>query len=200
MDSQWLKAQFELNPDKTKSGLADILGLEAPAISKILKGTRQIKAQEYLTMRKYFDLPIDGERATSNENAYKIEPLDQGGFQDNKRGDGGDWVIPAEIISSRTKASPDKIKIYQVRENMMEPDFKRGEHVLIDMSDKHPSPPGVFVVSDGFGHMIRHCEFIPKSSPPEIRISATQSGFTPQSLKKDDFEIIGRVIAKLQMI
>ena len=59
MDSQWLNRQFELYPTKTKARLADVLGLEPPAVSKILKGMRQIKAKEYALMRQYFGLSLE---------------------------------------------------------------------------------------------------------------------------------------------
>jgi transcriptional regulator with XRE-family HTH domain len=203
MDSQWLKTQFALYPDKTKADLAKALGLEAPAISKILGGGRQIKAHEYAAMRRFFGLPVDGETAAKPYGlSYTIAPLehDTGLGEQEQPGTEPDWVIPASILSTRTQAPPEKIKKFQVRESAMEPDFKQGEHVLIDLSDQTPSPPGVFVVSDGFGYMMRHCAFIPKTNPPEVRISATGAGFHSQILKLEDFIIVGRVIAKLQMV
>ncbi len=115
-------------------------------------------------------------------------------------GDSGDWVIPASVLNTRTQAPPEKIRIFEIGENTMEPDFRRGESVLVDLCDIKPSPPGVFLVSDGFGHMVRRCEFVPRSNPPEVKISANESGFQPQTLKLADFKIIGRVIAKLQMV
>jgi len=83
MDSTWLKTQFKLNPEKNKAGLAKVLGLGAPAISKILAGERQIKAAEYMLMRRYFGLPVDGEsaaqgsssRAGGHDDRYVLEPL-----------------------------------------------------------------------------------------------------------------------------
>lgn len=45
-----------MHPKKTKAQLARLLGLEPPAVSKILAGTRQIKAQEYMKMREFFCL------------------------------------------------------------------------------------------------------------------------------------------------
>jgi hypothetical protein len=41
---------------------------------------------------------------------------------------------------------------------------------------------------------------VPHSSPAEIKISANADKFQPQILNDEDFEIIGRVIAKLQML
>jgi transcriptional regulator with XRE-family HTH domain len=202
MDSQWLKTQFAVHPDKTKADLAKALGLEAPAISKIIGGTRQIKAQEYLAMRRFFGLPVDGESATkSSGKLYTIAPLENRGIaEEAEHARDTEWIIPANILNTRTQAPQEKIKKFQVRENTMEPEFKQGEHVLVDLSDQNPSPPGVFIVSDGFGYMLRHCAYIPKTDPPEVKISAKSDGFLAQTLKLSDFTIIGRVIAKLQML
>jgi len=204
MDSQWLKRQFDHNPDKSKAGLARALSLEPPAISKILNGARQIKAQEYNLMRQYFGLPVDGENATVlSENSYRLDMLagDNNAFQedpDQPREDS--WVIPAEILSARTQAPPNQIKIFNIKESFMEPEFRHGENVLIDLSDNTPSPPGTFIISDGFGVMLRNCEYVPNSDPAEIRISANSANFQTQVLHTGDFEILGRVIAKLQWL
>ena len=204
MNSQWLKRQFDSHPDKRKAGLARALQLEPPAVSKILNGTRQIKAQEYNLMRQYFGVPVDGERARDlPAHAYRLDTLAGANnileeSHDELRQDS--WVIPANILSTRTQAPPEKIKIFSVKETLMEPDYKRGEHVLIDLSYKSPTPPGTFIISDGFGVMLRNCEYVPHSAPAEIRVSASRPSFQTQLLGKDDFEIIGRVIAKLQWL
>lgn len=203
MDSQWLKTQFDLYPNKTKAGLARILGLEPPAISKILKGSRQIKAQEYLLMRRYFGLPVDGERTIKNPpGTYILKTLDRidGLSEESSQPPKAEWVIPRAIMTQRTQAPPDKIKIFQVQETLMEPDFQRGQHVLVDLSDVNPSPPGVFIVSDGYSYLIRQCEILMESGPLKVRISALDRGFNPQILEFGAFKIVGRVIACLQWL
>ncbi len=60
MDSQWLKTQLAYNPSKNKADLAKAIGVQPSGISKILAGTRQIKTHEYIAMRKFFGLLIDG--------------------------------------------------------------------------------------------------------------------------------------------
>ena len=82
----------------------------------------------------------------------------------------------------------------------MEPEFKLNQHVLVDLEDKKPSPPGAFIVSDGFGCMVRNCAFVPQSKPPKIKIAAANEGFQPQIPEEGNFVIIGRVIAKLQWL
>lgn len=198
MDSQWLKTQFQIHPHKTKAQLARFLGLEPPAVSKILAATRQIKAQEYIKMREFFGLGGDLSHGSRKSDAYILEPL-KSGMSEQESYD-GEWSIPASILNQRTKAQPDQVKIFLIEENVMEPNLKKGEHVIVDLSDKKPSPPGIFVISDGFGFMARHCAFKPVSSPPEVKISAIQKNFEPQTLPREDIDILGRVIAKMQWI
>ena len=198
MDAQWLNKQFKINPKKSKAKLATALGLEPPSVSKILNGTRQIKAQEYLIMRDYFDLPNDAENSNHSATSYTLQPLmgPKGlGAQIQPK---ENWVIPASLLSPRTDAAQSEIKVFKIQESMMAPDFNNGEHVIIDLSDHTPSPPGIFAVSDGFGMMIRHCEFMAGSKPPAIRVSANQQKFQPQILRLGEFKVLGRVIAKLQ--
>jgi len=155
-------------------------------------------------MRQYFGLPIDGENATSlPESSYRLDTLagEANSLQENPDQTREDsWVIPAEILSMRTSAPPSQIKIFSIKESFMEPEFRHGEHVLIDLSDKNPTPPGTFIISDGFGVMIRNCEYVPNSDPAEIRVSANSTNFQSQTLRAGDFKIIGRVIAKLQWL
>lgn len=198
MDSQWLKAQFQIHPNKTKAQLARALGLEPPAVSKILAGTRQIKAQEYIKMREFFGMGGDPSFGTKRSDAYILEPL-KSGISERESGE-GEWAIPASILNQRTNAEPDQVKIFLIEENVMEPNLKKGEHVIVDLSDTKPSPPGMFVISDGFGFMARHCAFKHGSQPPEVKISAMQEHFEPQMLAFADIEIFGRIIAKMQWI
>jgi transcriptional regulator with XRE-family HTH domain len=209
MDSQWLRIQFDLNPQKSKADLARTLGLEPPAISKILNGNRQIKAPEYMAMRAFFGLPVDGQALTApHTSGYIVKPLSYKDMQETALYDSAsatgtstqDWIIPKTVLHEKTNAPPEQIKIFEVRENTMEPDFTHGEHVLIDTSNKTPSPPGVFVVSDDFNYLLRYCEVVSKAKPTKIRMTANHKMFLPQTLKLEDFDIIGRVIAKLKWL
>ncbi len=201
MDSQWLKALFESNPGKSKAGLAAAIGLEPPAISKILNGTRQIKAQEYISMRKYFGLPVDGEASIKKMPPPLAVVAAPPAAHDlaERQAPPSEWMIPPRILSSPASSSSEKTRIFKVNESVMEPDFRAGENVLVDLADRTPSPPGVFMISDGFGNMIRHCGLI-EGSDQEVRISARDRQFQAQTLRLSDFLILGRVVGKLQML
>lgn len=199
MDAQWLKTQFDLHPGKSKAGLARQLGLEPPAISKILNGDRQIKAKEYEGMRKFFGLPVANNYNPGKIQSNMLDTLERkGALSDNSYE--AQWYIPPQVLQKRTNSPSKNIRTFKIEERLMEPDFRQGEHVLVDISDQSPSPSGTFIISDGFGLMIRQCEFVPKSKPPKIKITAKDQNFMPQSLEFEGFQIIGRVIAKLEWL
>lgn len=204
MDAAWLKTQFRLNPDKNKAGLAESLGLSASAVSKILAGTRQIKAHEYVGMRRYFGLPVDGAAAAREGDrapqGYVVAPLEGMREQRTAAPSPESWIIPAHLLQGRTQAAPDKVRIFAVQEQAMAPDFMPGQHILVDLSDTQPSPPGVFVVADGLGQIIRQCEYVPQSQPPQVRLSARAPGFSATTLPLAQAGILGRVIARLEWL
>lgn len=201
MDGKWLKKQLDAHPDKSKAALARALGLEPPAVSKILSGQRQIKAAEYIGMRKFFGLPVDGQRATgASAQAYILEPLTEGLSEPDAFFNESQWVMPASLLAAKTKAPPEKIKIFPVQESILAPDFRFGEQVLVDLSDQQPSPPGHFVIADGFAHVIRLCAYVPHSSPPKVRISVPGDKIEPYTTNIEAAGIVGRIFAKLQWL
>lgn len=211
MDAEWLKEQFRQSPGKTRAGLASALGLGAPAVSKMLAGTRQIKAAEYIRMRRFFGLPVDGERAVRSGSGNKargrshcvLEPI-RAGAKDLRDGGSEDdddaWMIPAGILKGHTRTPPEKIRIFAVADNAMAPDFSAGERVLVDLSDTQPSPPGAFLVSDGMTQMLRHCEYMAHSKPPSVTISTVSGRSKPYTTPVSKAGIIGRVIARLEWL
>ncbi len=200
MDSYWLKMQFRVHPEKSKAGLARAVGLEPPAISKILAGTRQIKAAEYNAMRRYFGLPVDGEGGVFTPGgagkSYVLQPLQEPGHAEREDA----WVIPASLIERRTSAPAEQIRVFPIQDNSMVPDFNPGEHVLVDLSDRKPSPPGVFLVSDGIGHIVRQCQVLPNTKPLKVRLKASNKNYETYDAALGKTAFIGRVIAKLQWL
>ena len=153
-------------------------------------------------MRAFFGMPSDGLRAVSKDGAYVLSPLEgaQSMSEPQNITEQSEWVIPADVIRQRTQAPSEQVKIFQIEERVMEPDFKCGEHVLVDTSNTHPAPTGAYVISDGFSYMIRFCEFVTRSDPPQIKISARDESISPKTGALEEFDIIGRVIAKLEWV
>jgi len=200
MDSQWLNSLFAENSDKTKKSLADYLGMEPPAVSKMLNGTRQIKTKEYFSIRTFFGLPVDGEHAM----ALRQHPLTQtaSNHQNNynfaePNNTGGAWKTESDLIQTNNEAILyTKTMIVKNTDDYMMPDFKKEEAVLVNLEDRNPKETGIFVISDSINSMLRRCEVIEEDGRLQVKISANKTDFLPQILDMDDVHILGRVIGK----
>lgn len=193
MDALWLQKQFEDQPAKSKSDLAKSLGLEPSAVSKILAGKRQIKAHEYISMCQFFGIPLDG----MTDDMSKPIITEAGFAEHDDAAANEDWTFPGGIPNQN---EAEKIKIFKLKENTMAPDFRMGEYIAADTSDQVPSPEGVFMISDGFGTLIRFCSLQPDTDGMMIKLSALDPHFEEQILHRSDFTIIGRVIGKVDLL
>lgn len=210
MDSQWLTVQFSHNPRKTKADLAKVLGLEPSAVSKMLSGDRQIKAGEYIIMRRFFGMPVeeDVNRLSAPSVRSEGQPKTDSGLQESLTMPANEgWTQPRPPPSSMppsmlgsSKRFDTNLKVALVRDEHMAPALHTGEHVLVNTDDNHPDPEGVFLISDGFHEFIRLCTFIEPGSKSTVRIQAYNKDFHAQILDCYDIEIIGRVLAKLQAL
>lgn len=204
MYSQWLNEQFKRNPRKKKATLAKALGLEAPAISKILNGTRQLKAHELEVIKHFFgvhspvNITIDPH---SGVYEHKINPLPHA-FQEGRGKNEAqeEWMLPDDMKRmSDLESQSQNTRILKNSDDAMAPEFRNGEFVLVNTSDK--ILPGVFMITDGYSQMIRQCEsIISKEDGEQIKVSAHAKNFIPQILFEDDVTIIGRVIGKVQAL
>ena len=89
------------------------------------------------------------------------------------------------------------LAIIQVRGDSMEPDYHSGERVLVDLSHKTPTPPGVYVVWDGLGLVMKRLEVVFGSSGPiKVKISSINPAYDSYERDLEDLRISGRVVAK----
>lgn len=203
MDAQqlkeWLSEQLDKRPEKSKAELAKALNLEPPAVSKILNGTRQIKAIEYVRILEFLGVSANEHGLPSTPSRHEQDVFD--GMKEEQRTK-GEWSIPQEILSRPNEGTSDGAhKAFCINDCHMEPAFKQGEHVMVDCLETLPSnAPKAFLVSDGYNRMVRLCRSIPDSQPRTIEITATSKSFEPQQLFEKDFEIIGKVVAKVKWL
>lgn len=89
--------------------------------------------------------------------------------------------------------SPDKLRLVHVMGDSMEPTLRDGDVVLVDLTRKAPTPPGVFVVFDGAGLAAKRLDNIPASDPPKARILSDNPRYGAFERTADEVKIIGRV-------
>jgi phage repressor protein C with HTH and peptisase S24 domain len=88
-------------------------------------------------------------------------------------------------------AAPADLRVNDVRGDSMLPTLAEGDVVLINLKERSPSPPGIFVLFDGLGLVVKRLE---KLDDKKIRILSDNSNYAPYNLNMDEIHIIGRVV------
>jgi len=109
------------------------------------------------------------------------------------------WQIPAGAVDGFSGKTVD-LKIIRVQGDSMAPDFLPGDRVLVDTSDRVPSPPGVFLLWDGMGFILRRCETRPNAKPPVVVLRARNPEYSAHEMPLKDVTIAGRVVGKWQKV
>ncbi len=95
-------------------------------------------------------------------------------------------------IKEHLNASPDDMRMLYVRGDSMEPTLCHNDIILADTTRKSPSPPGIFVLFDGFGLVAKRLEYT-SHKPPRIRIISDNPQYSVYERSVDETLIIGRV-------
>lgn len=108
-----------------------------------------------------------------------------------------EWSLPKQLLVNQV-GSESTMKIIQVMGDSMQPEFNPGDRVMVNTADRIPSPPGVFVLWDGFGLIIKRCEMVPHSNPPRVILSSAKPNYATYEMDVKELEIQGRVVGKWQ--
>ena len=107
-----------------------------------------------------------------------------------------EWHIPADLFRAQTSAPLSALRIITIYGDSMEPELAAGTRVVVDTTDRTPSPPGVFVVYDGLGLVVKRLEHIARSDPARVRLTSDNPKYQPYELTIDEAQIQGRVIGR----
>jgi len=75
-----------------------------------------------------------------------------------------------------------------------------GDRVIIDTSDRRPSPPGLFAVYDGMGLVLKLVEIVRGSEPAKIRLSSRNPSYSAYEAVEGEAVIIGRVRGRISAL
>lgn len=106
----------------------------------------------------------------------------------------GVHTYPTQSFREAFAVEPGRIRILAVRGDSMEPRLWAGQRVMVDIEDRVPSPPGIFVVWDGLGLVIKRVEVIAGSDPLRVRIMSANPAYVAYERTIDEAHINGRVI------
>lgn len=86
------------------------------------------------------------------------------------------------------------LAILHVRGDSMEPTLRSGDRILIDQSDQNISQPGIFVLWDGDGRVVKRVERVYGSEPPKLRLISDNPRHSTYEVYADIVRVIGRAV------
>lgn len=108
--------------------------------------------------------------------------------------EGEHYYFRRSWIRDALGTSPEHLRILHISGDSMEPTIQDKDSILIDTSRKTPSPPGIFVVFDGFGLLAKRLEYVSGTQPPSVRILSDNPQYSPYVQSVSELNIIGRVV------
>lgn len=96
-----------------------------------------------------------------------------------------DWVKKNLAIT------PADARLLTVHGDHMSPTLLHGDTLLIDSTQKHPSPPGIFVLFDGMGLVTKRLEMV---STNQLRVICDNTHYSTYESTFDAVTIVGRVV------
>lgn len=97
-------------------------------------------------------------------------------------------------IRDRLHTSPADLRMLPIRGDGMNPTLCADDIILVDVSKRTPSPPGLFAIFDGAGLVIRRLEMLGNTSPPAVRVIADNPRYSTYEIAVSDLHIIGRIV------
>jgi phage repressor protein C with HTH and peptisase S24 domain len=104
------------------------------------------------------------------------------------------WVFPEEMLRHELRARPADLRVITIDGDSMEPLLSSGDRILVDVSQRVPVPPGVFVIWDGMGVVAKRVEHVPSSEPTTVVIRSINPDYPTYERHAEEVTIIGRVI------
>ena len=104
------------------------------------------------------------------------------------------WLFPDQVIRHEFRSSPEHLHLITIDGDSMEPLLSSGDRILVDMSQRTPVPPGIFVIWDGMGIVAKRVEHVPHSEPPQIVIKSINPEYQTYERDAEEVNIVGRVV------
>ena len=116
-----------------------------------------------------------------------------GAIVEDEHSVGRDFHFRRSWIRDRLKAAPSMMRVMGVKGDSMTPTLQDGDVVLVDMNQRSPVPPGVFVLHDGMGLVAKRLEYVPMSEPSRVRIISDNQQYSTYECTSEEVNIVGRV-------
>lgn len=118
---------------------------------------------------------------------------------------GGGALVDRENVISNWPFAPDFIRdvlnlevrhlaMIEVRGDSMEPTLSSADKVMINMADKHVQQPGIFVLWDGNGTVVKRVEYMFGTETPKVLLISDNNRHNDYEVEVEQVQIVGRVV------
>lgn len=107
-----------------------------------------------------------------------------------------EWQLPSEVVRYYSSAPATDLRFITVLGDSMEPTLQPGQRVLVDTGDRTPTPPGIFVVWDGLGLVVKRVQALAHSEPMRVKITSDNPKYEGYERALTEAYIQGRVIGQ----
>lgn len=125
---------------------------------------------------------------------YDVRVSAGGGFVVNEETKRDVWPFSRRYLVDELRLSPAQLCIVEVVGDSMEPTLRPGDRVMVNMADKRVSQPGLFVLWDGDGTVVKRLELIPNSKPQRLNRISDNSLHQSYVVVASETIIVGRVV------
>lgn len=100
----------------------------------------------------------------------------------------------ASWIARHLRIAAADLRVFVMSGDSMEPTLCHNDVVLVDTVNKNPTQPGVFVLYDGYGLVVKRIERVMSSPTPRIRILSDNPQYSIYEKLPAEAGIVGRVV------
>lgn len=108
------------------------------------------------------------------------------------------WPFDAAYLAEYIGLTHLNVAIVQVRGDSMEPTLRSGSRVMVDLNDIQVAQPGVFVIYDGGGTVIKRVERV--MGTERLKLISDNKLHTDYEVVANDVHVAGRVVWKAERI
>lgn len=188
----------------SQAAVGKLLEVSQPQAQKRLNNEIQFSIEEIEKLERHFQakapirhtlLMAENEAATQSFKVikeYDVTVSAGGGSfvaDENVR---SEWPFDPAYLSNELGLGNAQLALLEVRGDSMEPTLSSGDRVMVNMSDKQVSQPGIFILYDGGGTVIKRVEKVPGID--KLVLISDNSRHTQYEIDGENVQIIGRVV------
>lgn len=104
------------------------------------------------------------------------------------------YLFNKEWIKVYFDAELANLRTFIVNSDNMEPTLLRLDTVLLDISKKEPSPPGIFIICDDLGLTAKRLEYIAEKNSSYISVISDNHLYSTYECSASEINVVGRVV------